>query len=52
MGANTDWGSNLAALDTEGRAALQAAAEAALAPFQYNGELHSEAATHIVVAAR
>lgn len=45
-------GPQVAALDAEGRAALLAAAEAALAPFQYNGDLHSEAATHIVVAAR
>ncbi len=45
-------GPQVAALDADGRAALLACAEAALAPFQSNGELHSEAATHIVVAAR
>lgn len=45
-------GPQVAALDADGRAALLAAAEAALAPFLYNGELRSEAATHIVVAAR
>ena len=45
-------GPQVDALDSDGRAALLACAEAALAPFQHNGELHSEAATHIVVAAR
>ncbi len=35
-----------------GRAALLAAAEAALEPYLHDGELHSEAATHIVVAVR
>jgi SAM-dependent methyltransferase len=44
-------GPQVAALDADGRAALLAAAEAALAPHVHNGELHSEAATHIVVAA-
>jgi SAM-dependent methyltransferase len=44
-------GPQVAALDAEGSAALLAAAEAALAPLVHNGELHSEAATHIVVAA-
>jgi SAM-dependent methyltransferase len=43
-------GPQVAALGADGRAALLAAAEAALAPFQHNGELHSEAATHIVLA--
>jgi SAM-dependent methyltransferase len=43
-------GPQVAALDADGRAALLAAAEAALAPFWHNGALHSEAATHIVVA--
>jgi SAM-dependent methyltransferase len=45
-------GPQIAALDADGRAALMATAEAALAPFVQNGELHSEAATHIVLAAR
>ena len=45
-------GPQIAALDADGRAALLAAAEATLAPFVHNGELRSEAATHIVVAAR
>ncbi|MGH9008235.1 MAG: class I SAM-dependent methyltransferase [Acidimicrobiia bacterium] len=45
-------GPQVAALDAEGRAALLAAAEAALAPFVHDGELHSEVATHIVVAVR
>ena len=44
-------GPQVAALDHDGKAALLAAAETALAPFVRNGELHSEAATHIVVAA-
>jgi SAM-dependent methyltransferase len=43
-------GPQVAALDADGRAALLAAAEATLAPFWHDGELHSEAATHIVVA--
>jgi len=45
-------GPQIVALDADGRSALLAAAEAALAPFKYDGELHSEAATHIVLAAR
>lgn len=45
-------GPQVAALDADGRASLLAAAEAALAPFEHAGELHSEAATHIVVAVR
>lgn len=45
-------GPQVAALDAQGRAALVAAAEAALEPFVYDGELRSEAATHIVVAVR
>jgi SAM-dependent methyltransferase len=45
-------GPQVAALDAEGRAALLAAAEAALEPLVHDGELHSEAATHIVVAVR
>jgi SAM-dependent methyltransferase len=45
-------GPQIAALDAEGRAALVAAAEAALEPLVHDGELHSEAATHIVVAVR
>jgi SAM-dependent methyltransferase len=44
-------GPQVAALDDDGRAALLAASEAALAPHLRNGELHSEAATHVVVAA-
>jgi SAM-dependent methyltransferase len=44
-------GPQVAALDAEGRAALLAAVEAAVEPLVHNGELHSEAATHIVVAA-
>jgi hypothetical protein len=38
-------GPQVAALDADGRAALLACAEAALAPFQHGGELRSEAAT-------
>jgi SAM-dependent methyltransferase len=45
-------GPQVAALDDEGRAALLAAAEAALTPFLHNGEVRSEAATHIVRATR
>ena len=45
-------GPQVAALDDDGKAALLAAAEAALAPFVDNGEVRSEAATHIVVAVR
>ncbi len=45
-------GPQVAALDAEGRAALLAAAEAALGPYLHDGGLHSEAATHIVVAVR
>jgi SAM-dependent methyltransferase len=46
-------GPQVAALDAEGRAKLLAAAEAALAPFvRDRGELHSEAASHIVLATR
>jgi hypothetical protein len=44
-------GPQVAALDHHGRVALLAAAEAALGPFLHDGELHSEAATHIIVAA-
>jgi SAM-dependent methyltransferase len=43
-------GPQVAALDDQGRAALLAAAEAALTPFLHNGEVRSEAATHIVIA--
>ena len=50
--STTSLGPQIATLDAAGRAELLAAAEAALQPFLYNGELHSEAATHIVVAAR
>jgi SAM-dependent methyltransferase len=45
-------GPQVMALDATGRADLLAAAEAALAPFARDGELHSEAASHIVVATR
>jgi SAM-dependent methyltransferase len=45
-------GPQVMALDAKGRADLLAAAEAALAPFGHDGELHSEAASHIVVATR
>ncbi|MCA1843226.1 MAG: class I SAM-dependent methyltransferase [Actinobacteria bacterium] len=45
-------GPQVAALDEAGRAALLAAAETRLAPFLRNGEVHSEAATHIVRAIR
>ena len=45
-------GPQVAALDAEGRAALVAAAEATLEPLVRDGALHSEAATHIVVAVR
>jgi len=45
-------GPQVAALDADGRASLLAAAEATLAPFLHDGEVHSEAATHIVVAVR
>jgi SAM-dependent methyltransferase len=45
-------GPQVAALDAAGRAALLAAAEAALAPLVHDGEVRSEAATHIVVAVR
>ena len=45
-------GPQVAVLDAAGRAALLAAAEAALAPFVHDGEVRSEAATHIVVAVR
>lgn len=45
-------GPQVAALDAQGRADLLAAAEAALEPFIHEGELHSEAASHIVVATR
>jgi SAM-dependent methyltransferase len=45
-------GPQVAALDTHGRADLLAAAEAALEPFMRDGEVHSEAASHIVRAIR
>jgi SAM-dependent methyltransferase len=45
-------GPQFVALDEAGRAALLAAAERNLAPFLRNGEVHSEAATHIVRATR
>ena len=45
-------GPQVAALDAAGRAALLASAEAALAPFVHEGGVHSEAATHVVVAVR
>ena len=45
-------GPQVAALDAAGRAALLAAAEATLAPLLHDGEVRSEAATHIVVATR
>ena len=45
-------GPQLAGLDAQGRAALLAAAEAALEPYVHDGEVHSEAATNIVVAVR
>lgn len=45
-------GPQVMALDAKGRADLLAAAEAVLARFARDGELHSEAASHIVVATR
>lgn len=45
-------GPQVMALDAKGRADLLAAAEAALSPFAQDGGLHSEAASHIVVATR
>ena len=45
-------GPQVMALDAQGRAALLAAAEAALAPFRHGDELRSEAASHIVLATR
>ncbi|HKY74516.1 MAG TPA: methyltransferase domain-containing protein [Acidimicrobiia bacterium] len=45
-------GPQVAALDAAGRAALLSAAEATLAPLIHDGEVRSEAATHIVVAVR
>jgi SAM-dependent methyltransferase len=48
--AATSVGPQVAALDAEARAALLDAAEGTLAPFVRNGEVYSEAATHIVVA--
>jgi SAM-dependent methyltransferase len=45
-------GPQVMALDAKGRADLLAAAEAALAPLAHDGELRSEAASHIVVATR
>jgi SAM-dependent methyltransferase len=45
-------GPQVMALDAQGRAALLAAADAALEPFVHNGELRSEAASHIVRATR
>jgi SAM-dependent methyltransferase len=45
-------GPQVAALDRQGRADLLAAAEAALEPFMRHGEVHSEAASHIVRATR
>ncbi len=48
----TSVGPQIAALDAGRRAELLAAAEAVLKPFLHDGELHSEAATHVVVAAR
>ena len=45
-------GPQIAALDDQGRAALLAAAEAALTPFLHDGAVESEAATHIVRATR
>jgi len=45
-------GPQVMALDEAGRAALLAAAERSLAPFLHNGEIRSEAATHIVKAKR
>ncbi|MEW6472120.1 MAG: methyltransferase domain-containing protein [Actinomycetota bacterium] len=45
-------GPQVAALDAGGRADLLAAAEAALKPFVHDGELRSEAASHIVRAIR
>ena len=45
-------GPQLAALDARGREVLLASAEAALAPLVHDGAVHSEAATHIVVAVR
>jgi SAM-dependent methyltransferase len=48
----TSVGPQVAALDAKGRAALMASAEAALEPFVYEGALHSQAASHIVLATR
>lgn len=48
----TSVGPQVAALDAAGRAALLSAAEATLAPLVHDGEVRSEAATHIVVAVR
>ena len=48
----TSVGPQVMALDAKGRANLLAAAEVALAPFAHDGELRSEAASHIVVATR
>ena len=45
-------GPQVAALDADGREALLAAAEAALKPLLHDGQVRSEAATHIVVAVR
>lgn len=45
-------GPQVAALDAAGRSALLDAAEAALAPLVHDGQVRSEAATHIVVAVR
>ena len=45
-------GAAVAALDAAGRAALLSAAEATLAPLVRDGQVRSEAATHIVVAVR
>jgi SAM-dependent methyltransferase len=45
-------GPQVAALDAAGRAALLSAAEATLAPLVHDGQMRSEAATHIVVAVR
>jgi SAM-dependent methyltransferase len=48
----TSVGPQVATLDGKGRADLLAAAEAALEPFLKDGEVRSEAASHIVVATR
>ena len=45
-------GPQVAALDAAGRSALLDAAHAALAPLLHDGQVRSEAATHIVVAVR